>query len=83
MVMENFILIIMIFYKELLFMEDVKAKADLLSPMEVIMMEILKIMSLMGMAFMLGKKDFDIKGNGRITSLMVQDKLHTLMGLDM
>ncbi len=64
-------------------MEDVKAKADLLSPMEVIMMEILKIMSLMGMAFMLGKKDFDIKGNGRITSLMVQDKLHTLMGLDM
>lgn len=37
----------------------------------------------MGMEFMLVKKDFDIKGNGRITFPMVRDKLHTLMGLDM
>lgn len=37
----------------------------------------------MGMAFMLVKKDSDIKGNGKIMSLMVQVKLHSLMGLDM
>lgn len=83
MAMENFILTIMIFYKELLFMEGVRGKAGLLSPMEAILMEILRIMLLMGMAFMLAKKDFDMKGNGRIMSRMVQDKLHTLMGLDM
>mgnify|MGYP000928749974 FL=1 len=83
MALENFILITMIFYKELSFMEGVKAKADLLSLMEVIMMEILKIMSLMDMAFMLAKKDFDIKANGRIMFLMVQEKQPTLMDLDM
>ena len=81
--MENYILKMMIYYKEHLSMEDVKEKADLLNRMEVIMKVILKIMLLMDMEVMLAEKDLDIKGNGRIMYPMVQGKQYIQMDHDM
>lgn len=81
--MENYILKMMIYYKEHLSMEDVKEKADLLNRMEVIMKAILKIMLLMDMEVMLAEKDLDIKGNGRIMYPMVQGKQYIQMDHDM
>ncbi len=81
--MENYILKMMIYYKEHLSMEDVKEKADLLNQMEVIMKAILKIMLLMDMEVMLAEKDLDIKGNGRIMYPMVQGKQYIQMDHDM
>lgn len=81
--MENYILKMMIYYKEHLSMEDVKEKADLLNRMEVIMKVILKIMLLMDMEVMLEEKDLDIKGNGRIMYPMVQGKQCIQMDHDM
>lgn len=80
--MENYILKMMIYYKEHLFMEDVKEKVDLLNLMEVIMKAILKIMLLMDMEVMLVEKDLDIKGNGRIMYPMVQGKQYIQMDHD-
>lgn len=80
--MENYILKMMIYYKEHLFMEDVKEKVDLLNLMEVIMKAILKIMLLMDMEVMLAEKDLDIKGNGRIMYPMVQGKQYIQMDHD-
>jgi hypothetical protein len=80
--MENYILKMMIYYKEHLFKEDVKEKVDLLNQMEVIMKVILKIMLLMVMEVMLEEKDLGIKANGRIMYLMVQVRQYIQMDHD-
>jgi hypothetical protein len=76
MVTVNFILRMVIFYREFSSKVDVKAKADLLNRMEVIMMEILKIMSPTDMEFMSEKKDLGMKDNGKIMFQMEMEKQH-------
>ena len=64
--MGSYILKIMTFLREFSWMEDVRAKEDLSKPMEATTRETLKIMLLMVMAYMWGKKGSDSKANGKI-----------------
>lgn len=79
MVMENFILKIKIFCRDLLFMEDVKERVDSLNLMGVITKGILRTMWLTDMGSMLGKKDLDMKASGKIMFQMAKEKPHTQM----
>lgn len=55
-------------------MEDAKEKVGLSKLMEVIMMEISKIMQQMDMEYMLGRKDLGSKANGKIMFQMGMEK---------
>lgn len=82
MAMENFISIIMTFYRGLSLMEDVKVKVGLLNQMVVIMMGISKIMLLMDMVSILAKRALDMRANGKIMFLMVLVRPLTLTDHD-
>ena len=63
-------------------MEDVRERVDLSKLMEVIMMETSKTMLLMAMGYMLAKKVFVLKANGKIMFLMVMERPLTLTSRD-
>lgn len=77
--MENFILIMVIFYRVNSKMEDAKVKDAGLKLMAVIMKEILKIMLPMDMEGILMSMATNMKGNGKIIFPMERDKPNILM----
>lgn len=77
--MENFILIMVIFYKVNLKMEDAKVKDAGSRLMAVIMREILKIMLQMGMEGILMSMAINMKVNGKIIFPTEKDRLNIPM----
>lgn len=63
-------------------MEDARERVDLSKLMEAIMMETSKTMLLMAMAYMLAKKAFGSKANGKIMFPMVMERPLTLTSRD-